>query len=454
MSTRPQHYVAEVRAQYEDLPYPYVDVAREREQLGAADSYSLDALNHFGWGGLRDLRDGARFLVAGEGTGDTVVYFAEQLRGTNAEIVALDLSQASIAIAQARLKKRGLTNVTHHHMSLLDLPTANLGMFDVIECGGVLHHLADPDAGLQALTSVLTEDGLMAIMVYGQYGRMAVYMIQDLLRQLIPADAPRDEKIAIARSYLNAMPRSHWFSGHNERFIHDIQWPDGSGIFDLFLHSHDRAYTVPQIYDWLAQAGLQLTSFFDEQVNDLAYLPELYTQDIKLMALLRDRSVRDRQTLAELMHGNMNKHYFYAAKQPKPITSYEDTMVLVWAPVFRSQHPNWVAEMQVSLQAAVSGQRVHAASEQRYGMPPMQMTKQSCTAALLARIDGVTPIGHLIERVAAECNEPLVQVRAQFSLLYRELFNNKRVFLRHPSITPYIGVADIQKRLAAIPEIV
>ena len=51
-------------------------------------------------------------LVAGGGTGDATIFLAEQLRGTNAEVVHLDMSQASIALAQARAQIRGLDNIT------------------------------------------------------------------------------------------------------------------------------------------------------------------------------------------------------------------------------------------------------------------------------------------------------------------------------------------------------
>lgn len=451
MARQPHHYVAEVRGQYEELPYPFVDVAMEREQFCASDSYCLDALNHYGWGGRRDLRVGTRFLVAGAGTGDMPVFFAEQLRGSDAEIVAIDLSEASIAIAKARLKKRGLTNVTFHHMSLLDLPSAGLGKFDVVECGGVLHHLADPDAGLHALTSVLADDGLLAVMLYGQYGRMAVYMIQELMRRMMPPDTSRAERIEATRAFVTAMPRSHWFAEQNARYINDIQWPDGSGIYDLFLHSHDRAYTVPQIYDFIAQAGLTLTSFFDEQVGDMAYMPELYTQDPKLHALLRDKPIPERHAIAELMHGSMNKHHFFAAKHPKPIASYDDDCVLVWA-ILQATKRDWVPDMQAALAGAVPGAQVPA-HEKRHGMPPMRITNQKYTGMLLGLIDGNRTAADIVAEVAAVTGEAPHQVRAQFSLLYRELFNNKRIFIRHVSIPPYITYGQIEQRLKTIPEI-
>ena len=56
--------------------------------------------------------------------------------------------------------------------------------FDLIVCTGVLHHLADPDAGLRALRSVLNPKGAMYLMVYAPYGRTGVYMLQDYCRRL------------------------------------------------------------------------------------------------------------------------------------------------------------------------------------------------------------------------------------------------------------------------------
>ena len=48
---------------------------------------------------------------------------------------------------------------------------------------GVLHHLADPDAGLAALRDVLAPDGAMHLMVYAPYGRTGIYMLQEFCRR-------------------------------------------------------------------------------------------------------------------------------------------------------------------------------------------------------------------------------------------------------------------------------
>ena len=49
---------------------------------------------------------------------------------------------------------------------------------------GVLHHLSSPQAGLDALTSVLKPDGGMNLMVYGELGRRGIYDFHDMYRLL------------------------------------------------------------------------------------------------------------------------------------------------------------------------------------------------------------------------------------------------------------------------------
>ena len=104
------------------------------------------------------------------------------------EVIYLDLSTASREVAEARAKARGLTNISFHTGSLLDVVSMGLGPFDYIDCTGVLHHLADPPAGLAALAGVLQEAGGMGLMVYGALGRTGVYPMQDALRALTPND--------------------------------------------------------------------------------------------------------------------------------------------------------------------------------------------------------------------------------------------------------------------------
>ncbi len=160
-------HLPEVREQYERLPYPPCDPEDDNRRLVTTWLDDLPMVNHYCFGGAQSFARGFRVLVAGGGTGDGTIYLAEQLRATDAEIVHLDLSEASINIARRRAEIRKLENIRWVHDSLLSLPRLGLGEFDYINCVGVLHHLADPDAGLEALLSVKKPSGALGVMVYG-----------------------------------------------------------------------------------------------------------------------------------------------------------------------------------------------------------------------------------------------------------------------------------------------
>jgi len=445
-STKPQEFSAEVREHYEELPYPYCNPETESKNFYGLDGMSLDAFNHVGWEGKRDLRKGARILLAGCGTGDMMVNLAEQLVDSDTQIVAIDLSTASLNIAKARVKKRGLTNVTFHHMSILDLPKAGLGEFDIIESSGVLHHLPDPNAGLAALASMLKDDGIMGIMVYAQYGRMAIYMIQDMLRKMIPEGASRPEKIAIAREFLTLVPHTHWMTFNGGMYINDLSWPDGSGIYDLFLHSTDRAYTVPQLYEWVEGSGLQLTDMFGPYSNNSLYNPDNYTNSDALRHIFASKPPRERFAIAELMHGAINKHYFYAAKMLKKQAQLSDDMVITFGPMqwlFDKFVPSFLKELsKVPVGAQVEGMP-RAISDS----PLFRMTKTPYSEALLRMLDGKRSIGSMVAALMKEDGASIQTIARDLNIFYHELANAGLVFLRHESIPPYRTGPEMMQRV-------
>jgi ubiquinone/menaquinone biosynthesis C-methylase UbiE len=306
-----QNYLPDVKAQYEHLPYPPVDPQDERRRLQRTWLDDLPMINHYCFRGKQSFRNGFRVLVAGGGTGDATIFLAEQLRSTDAEIVHVDLSAASIAIARERARIRGLDNIRWVNDSLLNLGSLGLGAFDYINCVGVLHHLADPDAGLRALRSVLKPDGGMGLMLYGSVGRTGVYHLQQLLR-LANGGCGEAEKIGQAKEVLRELPPGNWYRLAGDLYG-DHKMGD-AGIYDSLLHSQDRAYTVTEIFEWMQdQHGMQL-EFSDVQRGRFPYLPGLtLAADARLLRQrLPSMSVRARYAMSELLVGDLTRHNFYA----------------------------------------------------------------------------------------------------------------------------------------------
>ncbi len=319
-------HIPQVRRQYEDLPYPPREPEDEKHRLITTWLDELPMINHYCFAGKQTFRDGFRVLVAGGGTGDATMLLAEQLRDTNAEIVHLDLSTASIAIARQRAAVRGLHNIRFIHDSLLGLPALDVGQFDYINCAGVLHHLAEPDAGLRALLAVLKAEGALGIMVYGEYGRTGVYQLQSLLRLLNQNETDTQRKVANARVVLANLPRSNWFKRAETDLYLDHKNLGDSGVFDLLLHPQDRAYTIEQVYAWLCDShGLHI-ELTDVGRGRAAYQPELMTgrPQPDIGTLTHTLPPRQQHAIAELLSGDLIHHTFYAMRAPATRAPYGD----------------------------------------------------------------------------------------------------------------------------------
>ncbi|HXE27508.1 MAG TPA: tetratricopeptide repeat protein [Stellaceae bacterium] len=310
-----------VRGQYESLPFPARDPEGERYVRYITPPDILAKVNQYCFGGTRDFSKGLRVLVAGCGTGDSVMWLGEQLRDTPSEIVALDLSSASIEIASARAAVRGLAKVHFVNASLLEAPQLGLGAFDYITCLGVLHHLPDPEAGLRALESVLAPDGGMGLMVYGLPGRAHIYAMQEVLRSMTAGIDDREQKLALARSVLAHLPATNPF--RQREGWENIQagyLKDDTNLWDTLLHEQDRAYTASGVREFLSSAGLHLQAFGTYKAApatcSLQYDLDLYVGDPAERARLASLPQAQREDLAEALDGSLALHTFYATRAP------------------------------------------------------------------------------------------------------------------------------------------
>ena len=314
-----------VRQQYERFPYPERKPADEATRLISTWLDDLRMVNHHCFRGERSFDDGFRVLVAGGGTGDGTVFLAEQLRRRRAEVVHLDISRAAMDIARERVRLRQLDNVRFVEASLLDAPQLGLGTFDYINCCGVLHHLPDPARGLDALLPVLAPDGALGILLYAQYGRTGVYQMQSLLRLLCEPTDTDERRIELARAALAALPRTNWFL-RGEDLHQDHRTGGDAGLYDLLLHPQDRAFTVPEIYEWFTdRCGLHVT-WSDWHRGRLPYEPETFLGSAA--SGLRERVAtldpRTRCAAAELISGAIITHSFYATRQADTAAPYGD----------------------------------------------------------------------------------------------------------------------------------
>jgi SAM-dependent methyltransferase len=300
----------DVRAQYEALPYPPRDPRDEAIRLITGTPSHILEINHYLFSGRLNFMRPFRALVAGGGTGDACIMLAQQIadRRCPGEVVYLDISTASRAICEARAKARGLRNINFITGSLLDLPSMAIGQFDYIDCTGVLHHLPDPAAGMRALASVLHPEGGLGVMLYGEYGRSGVYPLQELLRTLAPPSMAMEDRIAMSKRLIRFLPTTNLF--RRNPYLNDHVTGGDAGLYDLLLHSCDRAFTVPEIGTMAQQSGLRVVAFLEP----VRYEPATYMSDPIIARQASSLPLIERAAFAERLAGNLRTHVFYATR--------------------------------------------------------------------------------------------------------------------------------------------
>jgi hypothetical protein len=409
-----------VHQQYELLPYPARDPREEAQRLIEGSPSHLLELNHYLFAGARDFRAPFRALVAGGGTGDALIMLAQHLkdRAAPAEILYLDLSAAARAVAEQRAQVRGLDNIRFITGSLLDLPALGLGRFDYIDCCGVLHHLADPAAGLAALAEALAPDGGMGVMVYGALGRTGVYPMQAMLRTLAayspaPALTPKAQ-LTTARDLLQQLPATNWL--RRNPAIGDHLAGGDAGLHDLLLHAQDRAYSVAELAELASGTGLEIAAF----IEPWRYDPASYLTNAGLLHRLAGLDAIARAGFAEQLAGNLKRHivYLVRAGRARSAVARPDDPAMI--PVLRAGSEGLAAALQdrKSLKVAIDG------LELRFNVPPH-------AADILALVDGQRTIAQIHEAIGGKVDalRSWNAFKPAFDRVYHTFNNLNRLFL-------------------------
>jgi len=158
-----------VRSQYEENPYPrWVKIPLTERPISIAgylrQKFPFAAFQRNSSGGFSEL------LSAGCGTGQLALEIAQSV---NARVLAIDLSLSSLGYAARKARELGLTGIEFAQGDLLEIGASGRS-FDVVECSGVLHHLADPFAGWRKLLSLLRPGGFMVVGFYSEAARRGI----------------------------------------------------------------------------------------------------------------------------------------------------------------------------------------------------------------------------------------------------------------------------------------
>jgi len=227
---------------------------------------------------------------------------------------------SSTKISQQRARIRSLQNVIWVHSWVEGVIYLGIGLFNELQCTGVLHHLKNPSTGLKILKDKLSTHGGMGLMVYGKYGRTGVYHMQKLMKMINANQHEIETEIKHAKITIDALPRHNWFVGNQLISDHLM---GNIGIYDLFLHKRDIAFCFQTLFSWIQKAGLHFIDF--DSIEYRLNLKIMYQPFDKILKTKTSMSCEAKQlSISELMYGTIIKHEFYASKIKNCVADLHD----------------------------------------------------------------------------------------------------------------------------------
>ncbi|MGH8764699.1 MAG: class I SAM-dependent methyltransferase, partial [Burkholderiales bacterium] len=239
----------EVGAMYEENPYPRWTGMFAERSLSYVEWILEDLAPHAP--ALGTAVERPRILVAGGGTGRDPLAYARFFRG--AEVRAIDLSRASLGLAQRKADELGVRNVEFVQQDILSMREE--GAYDVVSCLGVLHHMADPEAGLGCLVRALKPDGFLMMALYSAWARRDISRIRGQIARA--GDLPTPEGIRRCRQRVRGESTVH----NGGLAANLLDFYSLSMARDLLFHVQEHQFTLPQIAALLGRQGLQFVGF-------------------------------------------------------------------------------------------------------------------------------------------------------------------------------------------------
>lgn len=311
-----------VSAFYDRFPYPG-DPLQDGPPPGYNWRWSYPCVSSACTGRLPEVGPPVRLLDAGCGTGVSTDYLAHLNPG--AEILAVDISAGALEVARERLRRSGgarhCSSLRLEQRSLLELDGE--GPFDLINSVGVLHHLRQPEAGLQALAALLRPGGLLHLFLYADGGRWEIHRVQ---RALTALDVVGDgEGLRLGRSLFQQLPETNRLRRHHEqRWALDTA--ADANFADMYLHPQETSYDLAGLFRFVASAGLEFAGFSNPEVWDPARL-------LQGELLERARALPDRQrwTLVESLDPDISHFEFFLSRGPLRVSSWGNDQELLSA---------------------------------------------------------------------------------------------------------------------------
>jgi SAM-dependent methyltransferase len=348
--------------------------------------------------GRKPERTDIRILDAGCGTGVGTEYLIAL--NPQAEIVGIDLSEKALAIAQARCQRSGVAAKHSAPISFYHLPLEEAdkldGEFDLINCVGVLHHLPNPKAGIQALAAKLAPGGIFHIFVYAELGRWEIQLMQQAIA-LLQGEKRGDyeDGVKVGREIFATLPpNNRLVKREKERW--SLENHRDAAFADMYVHPQETDYNISTLFDLIGASGLEFLGF-----SNPAYwqLERLLGSNPELLTRAQHLSEQERYRLVELLDPSLTHYEFFLAKPPLNKADWSEEEKLLLA----------VGEVQPCLHGWPSQSLLN------HDYQPINLS--AADFEFLQACNGVTTVGEILQQVNISLEEVRALQRQQLLIL-------------------------------------
>ena len=239
-----------VKSQYEENPYPrwrYGNNLRS-QKISIVQGINNEIKPNYISKTLGDEQ--LKILIAGCGTGNQIL---QTQKYKNAQITAIDISLSSLAYSQRKIIELGIDNVELIQMDILEVGLLK-EQFDIVECGGVLHHMNNPSQGLKALVSVLKNNGFLKLGLYSELARQDIIEARNYIaNKKLQAN---EDNIRVFRKtiFSGEIPTLNSLSKSSDFYTL-------SSCRDLCFHAQEHRFTINELHQTLKSNELKFLGF-------------------------------------------------------------------------------------------------------------------------------------------------------------------------------------------------
>jgi len=442
MSAMDSELLHKIRQQFDSSPYPRISLDKSpKDDANALYIHNLATAYYLRNQKVISTQDKV-ILDAGCGSGYKSLILAEANPG--AKIVGVDISEASVKLAEQRLKYHGFDDAEFHVISVENL--SELGyQFDYINCDETLYFFPSISNALKAMKSVLKPDGIIRGNLHSALQRESYFRTQKLFSVLGVMDSnPEDLEIEVVIETMEALKddiplkKRVWATQHT-----------GESGKSMILANHllqgDRGYTIPDMFAALADASLEfisMTNWRKWDFRDLFKDPE--ELPFYLSIRLPDMEIEERLHLYELINPVHRLLDFWCGhpEQSQGFVASNQWSESDWQKAIVYIHPQLnSSRFREDLQMSI--ERCKTLELKKY-LPVNDMTvtiDSSVAICLLPLLDAPQSIQSLVERWQ-KCR-PVNPISLQ-PTVYSEAFNLIKQVISELELLDYLMIAPHQ----------